>query len=236
MTVSPYKRFSRVLRRHSALLVATVALVVALVGVPGVTAGGLLVTSKNVKNNSITSADIKKSTLKTSDIGTGAVRSADIQTGAVESADIGAGEVTPEDVTMPDPAQIKYSGTSMIEIPVGNKDFHKVTDLGSYTKVDATAALELTWTGSVEGHNGGEASGCVFQLRVDGSPSPNGGGEVFGLNLVSVSASALFPGLAVGPHTIEVWARVNLATDSQCTVGPQKAGIGQTVLAEEKIL
>lgn len=235
MTNSAYKRFSRVLRRHSALIVATVALVVALVGVPGVTAGGLLVTSKNVKNNSITSADIKKATLKTSDIGTNAVRSADIQSGAVESSDIGAGEVTPDDVTMPDPSQIKFNGTARIELPINDLDSHKVVDLGSYAKTDPASDLEVTWTGSVEGHNGDELSGCVFQLRVDGNPAPNGGGEVFGKGIVSVSSSALFPGLAAGPHTIEVWAKVIVgnAAENSCTVGPAKAGVGQTAVVKE---
>jgi hypothetical protein len=235
MTKSPYKRFSRVLRRHSALIVATVALVVALVGVPGVTAGGLLVTSKNVKNNSLTSADIKKATLKTSDIGTNAVRSADIQSGAVESSDIGSGEVTPEDVTMPDPSQIKYDGTARIDLATDDLAFHKVVDLGSYPKTDPASDLEVTWTGSVEGRNGADLSGCVFQLRVDGSPAPSGGGEVFGKGVVSVSSSALFPALPAGPHSIEVWAKVNIGgtVENSCTVGPAKAGVGQTAVVQE---
>jgi hypothetical protein len=237
MTAPMYKRFSRVLRRSYPSIVATVALVVALVGVPGVTAGGLLVTSKQIKNNSITSKDLRKSAVKTSDIGTNAVRSADIQTGAVESADIGEGEVTPGDVTMPDPTQIKFNGTATIEPQPGQLDFQKVVDLGSYAKVDPASALEVTWTGSVEGRNGGEVSGCVFQLRIDGSPAPAGGGEVFGLNLVSVSASALFPGLPPGPHAVEVWAKINVDTSSnRCTVGPAKAGIGQTLVAHEVVI
>lgn len=233
MTYSAYKRFSRLYPS----IVATVALAVALVGVPGVTAGGLLVSSKQIKNNSITSADIKKSTLKTSDIGTNAVRSADIQAGAVEGSDIGDGEVTPADVTMPDPVQLKDGASATITPAPGDLNFQKVITLGGYTKVDATSALEVTWTGSVEGHNGGDLSGCVFQLRVDGAPVPGGGGEVFAVGLSSVSVAALFAGLPPGQHTFEVWAKVNIDTlDNSCTVGPAKAGIAQTVVAEEKIL
>ncbi|HET7588587.1 MAG TPA: hypothetical protein VFK14_00155 [Solirubrobacterales bacterium] len=247
MTNPLYKRFSRVLRRSYPSVAATVALVVALVGVPGVTAGGLLVTTKQIKNGTIRAKDIHKGAIRTASIRKNAVLSADIQTGAIESSDIGegqvttgdigTGQVTPEDVTMPAPGQLKFAGTATIEPPQGALDFAKLVDLGTYTKSTAESALEVTWTGSVEGRNGGEVSGCVFQLRIDGKPAPGGGGEVFGLNLVSVSSSAVFTGLSPGPHTIEVWAKVNVATTSnRCTVGPEKAGVDQTVVASEKVL
>lgn len=236
MTKSPYKRFSRALRSYYPNAAATVALVIALVGVPGVTAGGLLVTSKQIKNNSITSADLRKSAVKTTDLSTNAVHSADIQTGAVQSADIGAGEVTPSDVTMPDPGQCRYAETASIE---PTQEFQKVVDLCTYSKTDAGSALEATWVGSVHGEAGGEFSGCVFQLRVDGQAVPNGGGgEVFGKGTVSVSSSSLFPGLPAGQHRIEVWARITVTgtSDNRCTVGPVQAGISQTVVVEEKVI
>jgi hypothetical protein len=96
----------------------------------------------------------------------------------------------------------------------------------------------VDWTGSVEGHNGGETSGCVFQIRVDGQPSAAGAGEVFGKGLTSVSASALFTGLAAGPHKIEIWARmvVDTSAGNSCTVGPAAAGIGQTVVVSEQVV
>lgn len=229
------QRIGSAFRRFYPSIVATVALVVALVGVPGVTAGGLLVTTKNVKNNSLTSADIKKSTLKTSDIGTNAVRTADIQDGAIESTDIGNGEVTPEDVTMPAPTQCKVGGEMSIQPTL---EFQKIADLCTFTKVDPSSVVETTWTGSVLGENGGELSGCVFQLRLDGNPAPGGSGEVFGKGIVSVSSAAVFPAATAAPHTVSVWAKVTVdnAAPNKCTVGPQNAGIGQTVVAEEKIL
>jgi hypothetical protein len=90
----------------------------------------------------------------------------------------------------------------------------------------------------VLGENGGEISGCVFQLRVDGQPAPNGGGEVFGKGTVSVASSALFSGLAPGQHVVEVWARITVgnAAPNSCTVGPQKAGIGQTTVVSEQVV
>lgn len=138
---------------------------------------------------------------------------------------------------MPDPVQFKVAQSATVEPPKGDLDFQKVLDLATYTKTVASSALEVTWAGSVEGHNGGEVSGCVFQLRVDGNPAAAGGGEVFGLNLASVSGVAIFPGLGIGAHTIEVWAKVNVDTTSnRCTVGPAKAGMDQTVVAHEIVI
>jgi len=244
MTHPAYKRFSRIRRAYPSVA-ATFAVVIALVGVPGVTAGGLLVTSKQIKNNSITSADLHKSAVKSSDIDTSAVRSTDIKTEAIQSTDIGTGEVsssdigpdevTPVDVNMPDPSQLKFNGTASIAPSLA---YQKVVDLGVYAKADPTSALEVTWTGSVLGENGGETSGCVFQLRVDGAAAPAGGGEVFGKGTVSVSASALFPGLPPGAHQVEVWARMTVSTSAgnNCAVGPPAAGIGQTAVVAEQVL
>lgn len=235
MTHPAYKRPSRFIRRNYANVVATLALFVALTGV-GLVKAGVLVTGAQIKNGTITFQDIRRNGIKAKNVGKNAITSADIRTGAVRTADIGEGQVTPESVTMPDPSQIKFNGTAMIEPPKGALSFEKIVDLGSYVKQDAESTLEITWTGSVEGRNGGEVSGCVFQLRIDGSPAPNGGGEVFGLNMVSVSASALFPGLGIGPHTVEVWAKVNVdTTGNRCVIGPEKAAVGQTVVAHEVV-
>lgn len=245
MTNSAYKRFARVLRRSYPSIVATAALVIALVGVPGVTAGGLLITSKQIKNGTISTKDLRNGGVKTSDIGKDAVRSADIQTGAVESSDIGegqigtgdigSGQVTPEDVTMPAPGQCKFDGTAALAPTL---EFQKVVDLCTYPKADGSSDLEVTWTGSVLGENGGEAGGCVFQLRIDGQPAPHGGGEVFGKGTLSVASSALFPGLGTGPHVVEVWARITVNTPAfnNCTVGPERAGIGQTTVVSEQVV
>lgn len=245
MTKSPYKRASGAIRRNAALIVATAAFIVALVGVPGVTAGGLLVTGKQIKNHSITARDLRKNAVGTKSLAKDAVRSSDIRSGAVLSADIGEGEintsdigegqVTPQDVTMPAPTQCKMGETVSIDPSLA---FQQVADLCSFTKADATSIIEATWTGSVLGENGGELSGCVFQLRLDGNAAPGGSGEVFGKGIVSVSSSAAFPGAAPGPHTVSVWARVTVDTSAgnKCTVGPPNAGIGQTTLVNEKVL
>ena len=249
-----YKRPMRFIRRNYANVAATVALVVALTGTTAM-ATGVIVTSKQIKNGSILTQDIHKNAVKTSDIGQAAVGSADIKnesvagsdigdgqvgsadigTGQIDSTDIGNGQVTPQDVTMPDPEQLKETDIASIT-PTLN--FALVDAVGSYTKEDPTSSLEVDWTGSVLGENGGEVSGCVFQLRVDGQPPQGGGGEVFGKGITSVSASALFPGLPAGAHQIEIWAKMVVDTPAgdKCTVGPAAAGIGQTVVVSEQVI
>jgi hypothetical protein len=216
------------IRDNYAAIVATIALVVALTSA-GALAGTVLVGSKQIRNGSILSQDIHK----------GGVKSSDVQNGTIDGADIGNGDVTPEDVTMPDPEQIHEGDVSRLEDPT--TDFQLVDVAGSYTKEDPTSLFEVTWTGSAQGENGGEASGCVFQLRVDGQPAAPGTGELFvkGVN-GNVSASALFGALPAGPHQVEVWAHIMLgdtdASNNSCTVGPAEAGIGQTFVASEIVV
>lgn len=239
-------------------IASTMALVLSIAAlcVGGAMASGVLVTSKQIKNgsiltqdlhanvvkdktlaaNSVTSSDIGADQVTAPDIGVGQVDSEAIGNGEVSSADIGSGQVTPQDMNMPDPSQLKDGDVAVLATPT--LEFQKVDDVGSYTKEDPSSDLEVDWTGSVRGENGGEASGCVFQLRVDGQPAPNGGGEVFAKGLTSVSSTALFGALPTGQHAVEIWARITIATGmgNSCTVGPAAAGIGQTVVVSEQVL
>lgn len=229
------------LKSNYAAIVATLALVVALVGVPGVTAGGILVTSKQIKNGSILTQDIHKAAVQSSDIGKGAVGSADIKTGGVQSADIGAGQVdssdigagqvTPEDVTMPDPKQLQESDAASAKV---GTEFTKVDEVGTYTKEDGGSILEVNWTGTAVGVE----VPCIFQIRVDGQPSAVGAGATYvGTDPLSVSVTSIFAGLPAGPHLIEVWAHLTHGPDpANCTVGPAAAGISQTFVISEQIL
>jgi hypothetical protein len=260
MQAKPNRRPRR-LPSYSAVT-STLALIFAFAAfcVGGAYATGVLVTSKQIKNgsiltqdihknavtdksigsNAVTSTDIKDDAVGADDIGAGQVDSEAIGTGQVSSSDIGNGQVTPQDVTMPDPEQIKVSDIAKIE--PASLEFQKLDDVGSYTKEDPSSALQVEWTGSVEGHNAGEASGCVFQLRVDGQPPQGGGGEVFGTGIVSVSDSALFGGFGAGSHSIEIWAKLARFEPSDgpalnnCTVGPAAAGINQTVVISEQVI
>lgn len=220
------------LRRHHSTVISVFALVIALTSA-GAWAGTVLVGSKQIRNGSILTQDIHKNAVKTTDIGSNAVGSSDIKTGAVDSSDIGEGQVLPQDVTMPDPAQLQEGDTASAVV---GGDFGLVDQVGTYTKGDPTSALEVDWTGTAAA---GEIN-CVFQLRVDGQASANGAGLVFVASqtesTTSVSATALFDGLGPGPHHIEVWARLTGSGPSTCTVGPGSAGIGQTFVVSELVV
>ncbi len=235
MPAPEYKSLPRRLSGYYAAIVATMALVVALVGVPGVTAGGLLITGKQIKRNSISSAHLKKSAVRTSDIATNAVRSADINADAVTSEHIGAGEVTPESLTLPAPVELRAPDGATRSWQYGVPqvaNFEHMTTFGTYNKVDPTSVLKVEWIATASG------SSCVFELRVDGQPSPGGGGQVFAGELTSVGTSALFP-VAAGPRAIEVWARPRVPSPSdsgQCRIGSPASGLpAQSAVISEQI-
>jgi hypothetical protein len=145
-----------------------------------------------------------------------------------------------EVLALPEPTECRAAGGVTIH---PGTTFEKVADVCTATKVEATSVLEVSWEGTAEGRNQGEASGCVFQVRVNGQPSPQGGGETFVKGLGSASAGALFPGLPAGAVTVEVWARlVNPSSGmgpqyDQCTLGPAGAGgLAQTVDVSEAVV
>jgi hypothetical protein len=227
MTNSPYKRFSTIYPS----VVATIALVVALVGVPGVTAGGLLVAdavrSADIQSDAVQSGDIAPGEVSSTDIGEGQVTSGDIGTGQVNSGDIGEGEVTPGDVTLPDPVQLQFGQPATTDV---GDDFVLLADVGAYTKADGNS------TGTARSPFGGD---CLFQLRVDGQPSGVNGGLVFVASgpAISISSTALFPGLGIGSHSIEVWVRQGHGPGvTRCIVGPAEAGIPQTFVVSEIVV
>lgn len=220
--------------RHTyATVASTLALLFSLAAlcIGGAAATGVFVTSKQIKDGAILSQDIHKSAVRSSDIGGGAVKSADILDGAVGSADIGTGQVQPEDVSMPSPAQLQETDVSAI---MAGDAFALADNAGIYNKIDPTSVLEVDWSGTASAG----FSPCKFQLRVDGQPSSASAGELYVANgsTLSVAVSALFSGLATGPHQIEVWAVSALEGSYPCTVGPASAGIGQTFVVSEQVV
>jgi len=248
MRKQSYARF----RPSYSAVVSTLALAVALAAlcVGGALATGVVVTSKQIKNgtiltqdlhkNAVKSTDIAESSVQSSDIGSDQVQAADIGAGQVDSeaigngdvssADIGNGQVKPDDVTMPPPAQLEAPGVATASAPDA---FVPVDLAGTYAKQDGSSVLEVSWTGTAQT----DFSACIFQLRVDGSPSADAGGQIYlasGTTL-SVSASALFEGFSAGPHQIEVWAKSVLPGAYPCTVGPAFAELPQTFVISEHV-
>lgn len=245
------------LNQHSGVL-ALLALALALVAAVGgiASAAGVFVTTRDIKNgtilsqdihnNQVKSADVKNGTVASGDIKTGGVTSPDIGTGQVGSEDIGEGEVhtgdiggnqvTPSDVNLPESEQIVEPPKDVASAEVG-PDFALIDSAGAYTKEAAESVLEVTWTGTAKAEFGAGlgSSKCVFQLRVDGNAAA-GAGEAFVENSsINASVTALFAGLGVGPHNIEVWAKSAESGTAKCIVGPAEIGIGQTFTIAEQV-
>lgn len=228
-------------RGSTAISIIALVTSIAALCLGGAVAANDLVNSAEIQNGSVKSIDLAKNSVRAPDVKAGAIRTSELATGAVTTSDIGEGEVTPSDVTMPRPVELKKADSASLQPPT--TEYSLVGALGTYTKQVTDSVLEVNWTGTVEGRNNGTASGCIFQLRVDGQPSPGGGGEVYGLRVLSVSVTALFSGFGTGEHRIEIWARgvqpeeqLGIETGDRCVVGPAETGIGQAVVVSEKVI
>jgi hypothetical protein len=232
------KPFSRKLKDNYAAIMSTVAVVLALTSA-GAVAAGVVVTSKTIKNGTVKSVDLQNGGVKSADLKNDSVSSADIGSDAVSSSDIAPGAVESAALNLPAPVQCQVAGETKIHPTMA---FAKVADVCTYAKGTAESILEVDWTGSVEGHNGGGVSGCVFQIRVNGMPSAQGAGAVFGDGLSPVSASVLFSGIQPGPLTVEIWARLAAQEPGMggdydaCTLGPAAASTAQTVTVGEQVI
>lgn len=229
------------LQVRAALALAVLALVLALGGVAGAVAGPMI-TGAQIKDNSLTTRDYRKGSVRTADVQNGGLRSPDLATEAVQSvdlaadsvqaADIGGNQVTPEAVAAPEPQQIVQPGTFSTEVA---EEFAPIDQVATYTKVDATSILEISWTGSA---SAGFVP-CQFQVRVDGAAAAPGAGVFYVAN-GSVNGNVMLAAdfdLPAGPHEISIAARsLGGGGASTCTVGPAEAQIAQTFVVGEKIV
>lgn len=227
------------IRRNYANAVSTLALVVALT-IGGAYASGQLISSKQIRNGSVKSVDLKNGGVQGVDVNDGSIKAPDIAEDAVDSPEIAPGAVEGPELNLPPPTQCDIIGTTAINPTMA---FQKIADVCVATKVAPDSALEVTWSGPVEGHNGGQISGCVFELRVNDAQSAQGGGDVFEAGLGSVSTSAIFTGLPVAPVTVSIWARLAAQEPGMggqydaCTLGPATAGgAPQTVIIQEQVI
>jgi hypothetical protein len=233
------------IRASLALSILALIVAVAAGAVGGAIASGVIITTKQIKNNTITSKDLKNGaavkstditngTVASADIGNGDVASADIGEGEVHTGDIGANAVTPADVQLPPPVQ-ETEGIGSPQ-PVVEGAFSKIATITTYSKVQAESTLEVSWSGAVAS---GTGTNCVYQLRVNGASPVGGGGEVFATgSAVNVSTTAAFAGLPVGPATIEVWAKASAALSATptCVIDPPNPGIESTFVIAEAIV
>lgn len=230
----------RALNRHAGPL-ALAALIVSLVGagIAGAGAAGVFVTGKQIKNGSITARDLHRNSVRSSAIGNGAVKSADVGAEAIRSADIGTGQVqdvdigddqvTPRSLSLPAPMQ--FIVPPQVVGPVG-PDFGPLASVGVYSKASASSVVKVDWSGVAVS---GEATNCIFQIRVNGAPPEGGGGEVFAFSTENVSTSAVFSGQPAGPVEVEVWSKYSGKAGGQatCILSPDYPGLKSTFVISE---
>lgn len=85
------KKFARAGSTFGTVVAAAVVIAVASTG--GAVAGGLI-TSKQIKNNTIKSIDVRNNTLKSIDVRDGSLGAADLAAGSVNSGKVASGAIT----------------------------------------------------------------------------------------------------------------------------------------------
>lgn len=220
------------LQVRASLALSVLALVAALGGVGGAVAGQALITSKQIKNGTIRAVDLHKGAVRTGKIRKGAVKSSSIGTNAVRTAAIAPEAVGPTEVDMPVPEQLVRADAAAVTV---GAEYALVAVAGAFVKEDPASTLQVEWSGSAFADD----LPCVFQLRVDGAAAGSAGEVPVQVKSTSaIAASALFEGLAVGEHSIEVWARTvpnSIYSSSRCVVGPGMADVAQTYVVSERV-
>lgn len=206
----------------------TLAIVLALLALclGGALASGriIITSSSQIKNGAVTSKDVKNNTVRSADLGPNSVTGTEIDPNAVEPSDVAlppAVETNPPVAAVTDPN------------PFSPSAYEVIGTVGTFDKQQAESQLEVQWSGVISA--GGAATLCVYQLRVNGQPSPGGGGEaVAHEGVINVATGALFSA-PVGPANIEVWARVTSTADPAATCGVGGLGVASTFIFNEAI-
>ena len=198
------------LRRHvRSNLIGYLALFVALGGTGAYAAG------------QIDSQDIAKNAVKSKHLKNGQLREADLKPSLRQQ------------ITNPGPDPVRFRFTDRVTATPG-ASYQLVTRLGQFETQSEDSLIRVRWDGVVAA--GSQA--CMFQVRIDGAPDGQGGGEALvpngGSN--SLSAEAIFTGLPEGTHGVELWVRNPQFSGANypCSLNPTPyADVGQAVIVQE---
>lgn len=124
--------------------VVAAAVVIALAGTGGAVAGGLI-TSKQIKNNTIKSIDVRDGNLKGVDITDGSLGGADISDGAITNGKLATGAVTASKLGT------IVERSASVDIAAAGTDFAQVSCLPGETLISGGATttgvgLAAAWT------------------------------------------------------------------------------------------
>lgn len=221
------------MRKHYSSVVATLALILSL--------GGTAYAVTALEPNSVGTVQLKAGAVRSTDLAANAVRTTDIRKDAVRSSDVATNGIQSADVNLPDPTLTTEADGAGSFAPADGT-YVKLDDVGTFDKVDPTSAIEVDWSGVVASRfspSSGTSIPCGLQLRVDGAVELRGAGELYvgSGDTTSAATSAIFEGLPVGTHTVELWARSlgmgGAPAPANCVVGPDDADVSQTATVTE---
>ena len=94
-----------------------------------------------------------------------------------------------------------------------DESWAKITDFGTFTKLKAGSAIEVTYNGRIAVIDPLNANGARFELRVSNAPTSNGWARAafkaaeVGNDGIPVSITGIFTGLGSGAHTVSIWVQ-----------------------------
>jgi hypothetical protein len=120
-----------------------------------------------------------------------------------------------DDRYLPAITVLSYSGSNTEASPVGT--YELIRTVGNVTKASADTTLQLDWTAHHQYVGTDNSDFCQYQLRIDGLANDGDSGTGFQLDQEGtvasysanspISASAMFQGLAVGSHAVQIYVR-----------------------------
>ena len=133
-----------------AMVVAAAALVMS---AGGTVTAAALVTSANIKDNTIRSVDIRDETIKSRDVDNGSLTGADINNGSLTGVDVKNNSLTGADINESTLAKVPSAANATKAQNAGKVDGLDANSLIRVARVDAGATLTLTNSEQIYGPN-----------------------------------------------------------------------------------
>jgi hypothetical protein len=218
----------------------------------GLTGGPITTTGTiSVANDGITTAMLQNNSVTSAKIVDGTVATADLSNGSVTTQKISSSGASNNNV-------LQYNGSSVvwgyapgaeIKTSVLNVDcasvstftttYVKIADIGTFSKIDATSKLEVTFNGRI--YVGSVTStGARFEIRIDNLATTTGRARAniksseAGEPGIPVSITGIFTGFSTGTHTVSIWVAASYGSGTNGMVDPGCWSTDHVVVREIK--
>jgi hypothetical protein len=192
------------------------------------------VANADLAPNSVDAGKIADLAVGTAELANLGVTNTKIADGAVTNAKLAASSVFPTNISSKgaltntvilfDGLDVSWGGApgSLVRVSQINvtcsslasfsSTYVKIADLGTFTKVEATSTVHVTYEGRITA-NTISGTGAHFELRVDDAPVAVGRARAnirlseAGASGIPVSITGIFTGLGTGSHTVSMWIK-----------------------------